>query len=54
MARLETLPTMPSNPAGPGVAAPPPTEAPEFPGCKPVNLPGAARASHHSTVRVTE
>ena len=41
MARLETLPTMPSNPAGPGVAALPPTEAPEFPRCKPVRLPRA-------------
>ena len=41
MATTETLPATPSNPTGPSVAAPPRTEPPEFPGCKPVHLPRA-------------
>ena len=41
MATVETLPATPSNRARPSVAAPPRTEPPEFPGCKPVHLPRA-------------
>ena len=41
MVTTGTRPAMPSNPAGPNVAAPARTEAPEFPGCKPVHLPRA-------------
>ena len=41
MATTETGHAMPSNPAGPSVAALPPTEAPEFPGCRPIRLPRA-------------
>ena len=41
MATTETRPTAPQTPEGSNVMGAARTEAPEFPGCKPVHLPRA-------------